>query len=79
MAKRPQITPITVTKDVFANDGIITGTEKGTLAKDEGIRAKTTAESVANLQPIATPSLRLIASSLSAQRISPTLPSRCRA
>ncbi|VWX54135.1 thiolase family protein [Novosphingobium sp. 9U] len=47
-----EIAPITVTKNVIAKDGSVTGTETVTLAADEGIRGETTAEGLAKLKPV---------------------------
>lgn len=47
-----EIAPITVTKNVIEKDGSISGRETLTLAKDEGIRADTTAEGLARLKPV---------------------------
>jgi acetyl-CoA C-acetyltransferase len=49
---REEIAPITVTKNIIAKDGSVTGTETVTLDSDEGIRADTTAEGLAKLRPV---------------------------
>jgi acetyl-CoA C-acetyltransferase len=47
-----EIVPITVTRNIIARDGSVTGTETLTLATDEGIRADTTAAGLAGLKPV---------------------------
>ena len=43
---------MTVTRNLVARDGTVTGTEELTFAADEGIRADTTAEGLAGLKPV---------------------------
>lgn len=47
-----EIAPITVSKNVVEKDGSVSGTEEVTLASDEGIRADTTLEGLARLNPV---------------------------
>ena len=47
-----EIVPISVTKALFDKQGVETGKEEVTLAKDEGVRAGTTYEALAALQPV---------------------------
>ncbi|GAA0735076.1 thiolase family protein [Sphingomonas japonica] len=47
-----EMVPITVRKNLIAKDGSIAGQEEVTLASDEGIRADTTLEALANLKPV---------------------------
>lgn len=47
-----EIVPITVRRNIVEKDGSISGSEEITLAADEGIRAGTTAEGLAKLQPV---------------------------
>ena len=47
-----EIVPITVTKALFDKEGNETGKEELTLTKDEGIRAGTTYEKLAELKPV---------------------------
>lgn len=47
-----EIVPITVTKNIIAKDGSVSGREELTLATDEGIRSDTTAEALAKLKPV---------------------------
>lgn len=47
-----EIAAITVSKNVIAKDGSVTGTETVTLDADEGIRADTTAQGLAKLKPV---------------------------
>ncbi len=47
-----EIVPITVTRNLIAKDGSVTGTETLTLAADEGIRDDTTAAGLAGLRPV---------------------------
>ncbi|MXP24673.1 acetyl-CoA C-acyltransferase [Altererythrobacter indicus] len=47
-----EITPITVTRNIIAKDGSVTGREEVILSSDEGIRADTTAEKLAGLKPV---------------------------
>ncbi|GGI70603.1 acetyl-CoA acetyltransferase [Polymorphobacter multimanifer] len=47
-----QIVPITVTRNLIAKDGTVTGTETIALAADEGIRADTAAAGLAGLKPV---------------------------
>ncbi|MBV7256865.1 thiolase family protein [Pacificimonas sp. WHA3] len=47
-----EIEPITVEKTLYAKDGTETGTETVTVTADEGIRAGTTREILANLKPV---------------------------
>ena len=47
-----EIVPITVTKALFDKEGKETGKEELTLTKDEGIRAGTTYEKLAELKPV---------------------------
>lgn len=47
-----EIVPLTVSKNIIAKDGSITGTETVTITNDEGIRADTTKEGLANLKPV---------------------------
>nr|WP_314447324.1 thiolase family protein [uncultured Sphingomonas sp.] len=47
-----EIVPITVTRNLVAKSGEVTGREELTLARDEGIRGDTTAETLANLKPV---------------------------
>ncbi len=47
-----EIVPITVTKALFDKEGNETGKEEVTLTKDEGIRAGTTYEKLAELKPV---------------------------
>ena len=47
-----EIVPLTVTKNLLARDGSITGREEVTLSIDEGIRADTTIEALARLKPV---------------------------
>ena len=47
-----EIAPITVTKNLVAKDGSVTGQETFLFDSDEGIRADTTAEGLAGLRPV---------------------------
>jgi acetyl-CoA C-acetyltransferase len=47
-----EIVPITVSRNLVEKDGSVSGREQVTLAQDEGIRADTTAESLARLKPV---------------------------
>ena len=47
-----EIVPITVTKALFDKEGNETGKEEVTLTKDEGVRAGTTYEKLAELKPV---------------------------
>lgn len=47
-----EIAPITVEKAIFDKDGNRTGSERVTMAQDEGIRAGTTAEALAGLKTV---------------------------
>lgn len=47
-----EIVPITVTRNIVAKSGEVTGREELTLAQDEGIRRDTTADTLANLKPV---------------------------
>lgn len=47
-----EIAPITVTKNLIAKDGSVTGTEEVTLKSDEGIRADSNIESLSKLRPV---------------------------
>jgi acetyl-CoA C-acetyltransferase len=47
-----EIVPITVTKALFDKEGNETGKEEVTLSKDEGVRAGTTYEKLAELKPV---------------------------
>jgi acetyl-CoA C-acetyltransferase len=47
-----EIAPMTVTKNIVAKDGSVTGREEVTLSSDEGIRPDTTAEKLAGLKPV---------------------------
>ncbi|MBB6227088.1 acetyl-CoA C-acetyltransferase [Polymorphobacter multimanifer] len=47
-----EIVPITVTRNLIAKDGTVTGTETIALAADEGIRADTAAAGLAGLKPV---------------------------
>jgi acetyl-CoA C-acetyltransferase len=47
-----EIAPITVTKALFDKEGNETGKEEVTLTKDEGVRAGTTYEKLAELKPV---------------------------
>jgi len=47
-----EIVPITVTKALFDKEGNKTGKEEVTLTKDEGVRAGTTYEKLAELKPV---------------------------
>ena len=47
-----EIAPMTVSRNLVARDGTVTGTEELTFAADEGIRADTTAEGLAGLKPV---------------------------
>lgn len=47
-----EIAPLTVEKNLLAKDGSVTGRETVTLTRDEGIRADTTAETLAALRPV---------------------------
>ena len=47
-----EIAPITVEKALFDKDGAKTGVETVTVTQDEGIRAGTTADSLANLKTV---------------------------
>ncbi|MFW2830442.1 thiolase family protein [Sphingomonas sp. ID0503] len=54
-----EIVPITVQKNIVEKDGSVSGTETVTLAADEGIRADTTAETLARLKPVWKDGLRV--------------------
>lgn len=47
-----EIVPITVTRNIIEKDGSVSGTETLTLSADEGVRADTTADSLARLKPV---------------------------
>ena len=47
-----EIAPMTVTKNLVAKDGSVTGQETFLFDSDEGIRADTTAEGLAGLRPV---------------------------
>lgn len=47
-----EIAPMTVTKNLVAKDGTVTGQETFVFDSDEGIRADTTAEGLAGLRPV---------------------------
>lgn len=47
-----EIAPMTVTKNLVAKDGSVTGQETFLFERDEGIRADTTAEGLAGLRPV---------------------------
>ncbi|MGD9664342.1 MAG: acetyl-CoA C-acyltransferase [Novosphingobium sp.] len=47
-----EIVPLTVTRNLIAKDGSVTGTEQVTLDTDEGIRADSNIESLAKLRPV---------------------------
>ena len=47
-----EIAPIDVVRNLVAKDGTVTGTEAIRFATDEGIRADTTAQSLAGLRPV---------------------------
>ena len=47
-----EIAPITVTKNIIAKDGSVSGREELTLATDEGIRGDTTLEALQALKPV---------------------------
>ncbi|MCB2049890.1 MAG: thiolase family protein [Novosphingobium sp.] len=47
-----EIVPLTVTRNLIAKDGSVTGTEEVTLDTDEGIRADSNIESLAKLRPV---------------------------
>lgn len=47
-----EIVPITVTRNIVAKSGEVTGREELTAAADEGVRADTTPETLAHLKPV---------------------------